>query len=143
MIQFLNNFLKNFIESMDHQYDSQIFATCGEKIALWDENRSEPTQIFSWGPYNAHHVKFNNVEQDILACCTMDKGILLYDSKSQTKIRKLVLNLESNALAWNPMEAFTFTVGCSDYKYFLIVIRISFFAYQNCPVGIFEVKFIF
>ena len=101
---------------MDHQFDSPHFATCGEQVTLWDETRNSPLHEFKWGAYGAHCVKFNPSERDLLAFCTTDKGIVLYDAASRQTVRKLVLDMESNCLAWNPMEPFAFTVGTSDYK---------------------------
>lgn len=59
-------------------------------------------------------------EPDIFASTGTDRSIALYDLRSGTPLRKLVMQTRCNALAWNPMEAFNFTVAnedCNLYSY--------------------------
>jgi WD repeat and SOF domain-containing protein 1 len=59
-------------------------------------------------------------ESDVFATTGGDRSIALYDLRSATPIRKLVMQTRSNAVAWNPMEAFNFTVAnedCNLYSY--------------------------
>jgi hypothetical protein len=56
-------------------------------------------------------VRFNPAEPDVFATTGSDRGIALYDLRSSTAIRKLVMQTRTNAIAWNPMEAFNFTGG--------------------------------
>ena len=39
-----------------------MFATCGEQVDIWDENRAEPVRSFTWGVDTIHSVKFNPIE---------------------------------------------------------------------------------
>lgn len=34
-------------------------------------------------------------------------------------MRKVIMKLKTNQLAWNPMEAYVFTAANEDYKYLL------------------------
>lgn len=43
-----------------------------------------------------------------------DRSIALYDLRSARPIRKLVMQTRTNAVAWNPMEAFNFTAASED-----------------------------
>lgn len=54
-------------------------------------------------------MRFNPAEPDVFATTGSDRGIALYDLRSSTPIRKLVMQTRTNAIAWNPMEAFNFT----------------------------------
>lgn len=56
------------------------------------------------------------VEYNLLASCASDRSIILYDCRETGPLRKVVMELRSNALSWNPMEAFIFTVANEDYK---------------------------
>jgi hypothetical protein len=56
-------------------------------------------------------VRFNPAEPDVFATTGSDRGIALYDLRSSTPIRKLVMQTRTNAIAWNPMEPFNFTGG--------------------------------
>ena len=52
-----------------------------------------------------------------------DRSILLYDTRGATPLRKVILKMRSNSLAWNPIEAFTFTVANEDYNLYTFDIR--------------------
>ena len=49
-------------------------------------------------------MKFNPVETNLLGAAASDNSIILYDIRNVGPVRKVVMNLRSNALAWNPME---------------------------------------
>lgn len=59
-------------------------------------------------------VRFNPVEPDVFASCGSDRSVALYDVRTQTPIRKLVMQNKCTKLCWNPMEAFNFTVANED-----------------------------
>ena len=48
---------------------------------------------------------------------------MLHDIRSATPIRKLVLAKRSNALTWNPMEAFNFVVANEDHNLYTFDMR--------------------
>ena len=48
---------------------------------------------------------------------------MLHDIRSGTAIRKLVLNKRSNAMCWNPMEAFNFVVANEDHNLYTFDMR--------------------
>lgn len=59
-------------------------------------------------------------ESDIFATTGSDRSIALYDLRSGSAIRKVVMQTKSNAVAWNPMEAFNFVAAsedCNLYSY--------------------------
>ena len=91
-----------------------MFATAGTAVDVWDHDRSEPIHTFSWGSDTVISVRFNPAEADIFATTGSDRSIALYDLRTSTPIRKLVMQTRCNALAWNPMEAFNFTVANED-----------------------------
>lgn len=47
----------------------------------------------------------------------IDRSIILYDARETGPLRKVFMKLRVNKLAWNPMEAITFTCASEDYKY--------------------------
>lgn len=52
-----------------------------------------------------------------------DRSVALYDVRTQTPLRKLVMQNKCTKLAWNPMEAFNFTVANEDtnlYSYDMV-----------------------
>jgi len=114
---------KGTFHHMDHHWSENVFATSGDEVSIWQEDRSEPLRTFKWGVDSIHHVKFNPVESHILAAAASDRGIMLYDMRGATPLRKVILKLKSNAIAWNPMEAFVFTVANEDYNLYTFDMR--------------------
>jgi hypothetical protein len=53
-------------------------------------------------------------EADIFGSTGSDRSIALYDLRHSTPIRKIVMQTNCNALAWNPMEPLNFVVASED-----------------------------
>ncbi|OWF35953.1 DDB1- and CUL4-associated factor 13-like [Mizuhopecten yessoensis] len=114
---------KTVFQSISHHNAKNMFATCGEQVDIWDSRRTEPLRSFTWGVASQHYVKFNPIERDILASCASDRSVILYDMRGSSPLRKVILKLSSNAIAWNPMEAFVFTVANEDYNLYTFDMR--------------------
>ncbi|GAB5592766.1 DDB1- and CUL4-associated factor 13 [Umbelopsis nana] len=108
---------------LSHHYTDPLFATSGNAVELWDENRSDPIQEFNWGADTTHTVKFNNTETNIFASCGTDRTIVLYDLRTSQPISKVVMSMRTNAIAWNPMEAFIFTAANEDHNCYTFDMR--------------------
>lgn len=103
--------------SIDNTWDkSGNFCTGGGSLDVWDTHRSQPLHTWNWGVDSINAVRYNPAQPNIIGSCASDRSIALYDVRLGTPIRKLVLQMKSNALAWNPMEAFNFTVPYSDHQ---------------------------
>ena len=50
----------------------------------------------------------------MLASTGADRSVVLYDVRSDTPLRKVVMAMRANALAWNPREPINFTVASED-----------------------------
>ncbi|GAB1599686.1 DDB1- and CUL4-associated factor 13-like [Argonauta hians] len=109
--------------SIDHHWKDDIYATCGEQVDIWDESRAEPIRTYSWGVDSVQSLRFNPVEQHLLGATACDRSIILYDMRGTAPLRKVLLQLKSNALAWNPMEPFIFTVANEDYNLYTFDMR--------------------
>lgn len=99
---------------VDHHWQRMQFVTAGAAVDLWDHERSEPVSTYSWGSDTITSVRFNPAEPDLFATTGSDRGIALYDLRSATPVRKVVMQTKANAVAWNPMEALNFTVASED-----------------------------
>lgn len=108
---------------VDHQRSSEIFVTSGTVVNVWDRNRSAPLHTFEWGHDSHTSTKFNPVERSLFATLAADRSIILYDTRAASPLRKCILPMRSNALAWNPMEAFNFTVANEDYNLYSFDMR--------------------
>eukprot|EP01156_Anaeramoeba_ignava_P004050 Anaeramoba_ignava/a226530_12.p1 GENE.a226530_12~~a226530_12.p1 ORF type:complete len:396 (-),score=108.72 a226530_12:105-1292(-) len=115
IVPFSTFITQSTLRGIDHSWGSNNFVSTGSYLHLWDYNRSQPIQQFSWETSESTiSAKFNPVEHNIFATTGSDNSIALYDVKSRTPIRKLILDNRSNSIAWNPMEAFNFTVANED-----------------------------
>ncbi|XP_025161394.1 DDB1- and CUL4-associated factor 13 [Harpegnathos saltator] len=114
---------KTVLTGISHHRDKPIFATCGEKCHIWEQTRNEPVRTFEWGVDSLYDVKFNPVQSNLLAACTSERRIILYDTRDTGPLRKITMKLRSNKLAWNPMESMTFTCANEDYNLYTYDIR--------------------
>jgi len=105
---------KTELVGLDAAYSNNTFVTGGTVVQLWSQERTTPIQSWNWGIDTVSRVKFNPVEQNVIACTSMDRGIFIYDIRGKTPLQKSVLMNKSSALAWNPQEPFNFTVGNED-----------------------------
>lgn len=96
---------KNLYHGIDHNWNSDDFATCGEQVDIWNENRADPIRSFNWGVDTIHSIKFNPIETHLLASTASDRSIILYDMRGSAPLRKVVMEMRSNTVAWNPLEA--------------------------------------
>ncbi|XP_014668035.1 PREDICTED: DDB1- and CUL4-associated factor 13-like [Priapulus caudatus] len=114
---------KTMFLGIDHHWKEPFYATCGDRVDIWDETRTEPMRSFTWGLDSITSLKFNHVETNVLASTANDRNIVLYDMRGATPLRKVILEMRSNAIAWNPMEAFIFTVANEDYNLYTFDMR--------------------
>ena len=114
---------KNIITGIDHHWTEGKFATCGEKVEIWDEGKAVPVRTYSWGSDTVTSLKFNCIETHLLAATSSDRGIFLCDIRGGTPLRKVILKMKSNAIAWNPMEAYIFSAANEDSNVYTFDIR--------------------
>lgn len=120
----LNTILgKTVFQGIDHHWSASMFATCGQQVDVWDEERAEPVRSFTWGADSIVSIKFNPVETNIIGATAADRNVLLYDTRGSASLRKVTLKNRSNAIAWNPMEAYTFTIANEDYNLYSFDMR--------------------
>lgn len=105
---------KGGIRSLDHHWSRDQFVSAGAGVSVWDHGRGDPVHTWEWGADTVASVRFNPAEPDLLASCGADRSIALYDLRTATPLRKVIMQTKSNALCWNPMEAFRFTVANDD-----------------------------
>lgn len=107
---------KNPIYFMDNHRHKPYLITCGQGVELYEENRTQPLKSWEWGCDTVNYIRFNPVECDICVSASTDRSITLYDIRKSQPIRKVVMAMRSNAICWNPMEPFVFTVANEDYQ---------------------------
>jgi DDB1- and CUL4-associated factor 13 len=106
--------------SLTHHRDLPNFAVSSSVVSIYDLSRpsTAPTQTLSW-PTSSDTItclRFNQVETSILAATSTDRGVVLFDVRTDAPLSKNVLTFACNSLSWNPMEAFNFAVASEDHN---------------------------
>lgn len=108
---------------IDHHKKEHNFATGGPTLLFWDTARSEPVQSFEWGADSITRVRFNPAQHNLLGCLSNDRGVTLYDLRTGSATQKAVMQTRGNALCWNPMEPFHFTLASEDHSLYTFDMR--------------------
>ena len=100
---------------ISHHRSLNNFAASSSTISIYDLSRSSsaPLQTLNW-PNSTDTItalSWNQTETSVMATCGTDRSIVLYDLRTSSPLSKLTLGLASNAICWNPMEAFNFVVA--------------------------------
>eukprot|EP00386_Alphamonas_edax_P013085 GDKI01040563.1.p1 GENE.GDKI01040563.1~~GDKI01040563.1.p1 ORF type:complete len:506 (-),score=88.15 GDKI01040563.1:297-1718(-) len=120
----VNTFQANSaLTSIDHHWQRPLLVATGETVDVWDHHRSAPLHSFEWGCDAVICARFNPAEPCLIASTAADNSIGLYDLRGSAPIRKLMLSLRSNAVAWNPMEPINFTVANEDHNLYTFDMR--------------------
>nr|CAG4643162.1 EOG090X04WU [Ilyocryptus agilis] len=114
---------KNMLTGVSHHRTKPFLATCGDVCSLWEHTRAQPIKTFQWGVDSLQSVKFNQVQENLIGACGSDRSIILYDMRESTPLRRVVLQMRSNTICWNPMEAFVFTAANEDYNLYTFDLR--------------------
>ena len=102
-------------------------AASSSVVSIYDLSRptNSPLQTLHW-PTSVDTitaVSFNQVETSILASTATDRSIVLYDLRTSSPLTKVTLAFASNAVSWNPMEAFNFAVANEDHNAYIFDMR--------------------
>lgn len=131
--------------SLSHHRSKNAFAaSSGSKIQIYDLDRfSAAPEEYIW-PHatdTINAVKFNQVEQSVLASTASDRSVVVWDVRLSTPVTKTLLNFASNGLSWNPMEAFNLAVASEDHNCYIFDVR-KFDRALNVLKGHVAVRFI-
>ena len=112
---------------ISHHRSLPNFAASSSIISVYDLSRSStiPLQTLHWptSTDTINTLAFNQIETSILASCATDRSIILYDLRTSSPLSKVTLSLASNAISWNPMEAFNFAVASEDHNIYIFDMR--------------------
>lgn len=104
-----------------------VFAVSSSSISIYDINRpsSAPTQTLSWPTSidTINAISLNQTETSILASTATDRSLVLYDLRTASPLHRSILTLSSNAVSWNPMEAFNLAVANEDHNIYIFDTR--------------------
>ncbi|KAK8807127.1 hypothetical protein WA158_003886 [Blastocystis sp. Blastoise] len=114
---------KEAFYGIDHSWEDDVFATCSSVIQLWSVHKSQPMHTFTFGHEHFRSIQFNPGESSVLAACSNDRSISLFDVRTSSTLRKVTLRMCSNAISWNPREPMNFTVANEDYNLYTFDMR--------------------
>lgn len=113
--------------SLTHHRSLPHFAASSSVITVYDLNRTSttPLQTLHWptSTDTITAVTLNQTETSILASCASDRSLILYDLRTSSPLFKTTLAFASNALSWNPMEAFNLAVANEDHNIYIFDVR--------------------
>ena len=118
---------QNAYTSITRHRTEPVFAVSSSVISIYDINRpsSTPSQTLSW-PTSIDTITalaLNQTETSILASTATDRSLVLYDLRTASPLHRSILTLASNALSWNPMEAFNLAVANEDHNIYIFDTR--------------------
>jgi WD repeat and SOF domain-containing protein 1 len=112
---------------VSHHRNLPYFAASSSQISIYDLSRpsSTPSQVLHW-PTSVDTITslaFNQTETSVIGSTAIDRSVIMYDLRTSLPVHKLVLRLASNAISWNPMEAFNFAVANEDHNAYIFDMR--------------------
>ena len=112
---------------ISHHRSLPNFAASSSVISIYDLSRATaaPVETLHW-PTSTDTITtlaFNQIETSVLASAATDRSLVLYDLRTSSPLSKVTLALASNAISWNPMEAFNFAVGNEDHNIYIFDMR--------------------
>ncbi|KAK2846406.1 hypothetical protein FQN49_005754 [Arthroderma sp. PD_2] len=112
---------------VSHHETHPSFAASSSVISIYDLSRpsSTPSETLHW-PTSTDTITslaFNRTETSILGSTATDRSIVMYDLRTSSPVCKAILKLASNAISWNPMEAFNFAVANEDHNVYIFDMR--------------------
>ncbi|KAJ1281808.1 hypothetical protein BS78_03G002300 [Paspalum vaginatum] len=102
---------KHAFLGVDHQWDSNLFATAGAQVDIWDP---KPINSFQWGNDTALSLRFDPGDCNILITSASDRSLTFYDVRMSSPARKLIMKTRCNSVCWNPREPMNFTAANED-----------------------------
>ncbi|KAF4123699.1 DDB1- and CUL4-associated factor 13 [Geosmithia morbida] len=109
-----------------HRSRSAFAAAASDHVAVYDlERHTAAPEVLKWPTSvdSVTDVAFNQVETSVLASCSNDRSLVIYDLRMSTPVTKTVLTFTANRVAWSPMEAFNMAVASEDHNAYLFDTR--------------------
>ncbi|KJA23813.1 hypothetical protein HYPSUDRAFT_39294 [Hypholoma sublateritium FD-334 SS-4] len=116
---------KAAFNSIDHHRTDSLFATASNTVQIWDETKSAPITnlTFPTSTETITSVRFNMSESSVLASIGSDRTFTLYDIRTGKAERRVVMQMQSNALSWSPTFPTTVLLASEDHNLYTFDIR--------------------
>uniref|UniRef100_A0A8C4QB70 DDB1- and CUL4-associated factor 13 n=1 Tax=Eptatretus burgeri TaxID=7764 RepID=A0A8C4QB70_EPTBU len=134
-------FAKPFIASLDGHHDgisclakhpcslsTLLSGSCDGEVRFWDLTRRACIRAIQahtgmTSGITVHPSGSCFISASLLGSCALDRSIVLYDVRAASPFTKVVMRMRSNSIAWNPQEAFIFTVANEDGRLYTYDVR--------------------
>ncbi|PPQ92176.1 hypothetical protein CVT25_008950 [Psilocybe cyanescens] len=116
---------KAAFNSIDHHRTEPLFATASNTVQIWDETKSAAISnlTFPTSTETITSVRFNMSESSVLASIGSDRTFTLYDIRTGKAERRVVMQMQSNALSWSPTFPTTILLASEDHNLYTFDIR--------------------
>ncbi|KAF5325434.1 hypothetical protein D9619_009762 [Psilocybe cf. subviscida] len=116
---------KAVFNSIDHHRTDPLFATASNTVQIWDETKSAPISnlTFPTSTETITSVRFNMSESSVLASIGSDRTFTLYDIRTGKAERRVVMQMQNNALSWSPTFPTTVLLASEDHNLYTFDIR--------------------
>ncbi|KAL0215730.1 hypothetical protein P9112_007914 [Eukaryota sp. TZLM1-RC] len=117
----------NQLYSVDSSWDTEnpCYATAGSNgvVEIWSDQTADPIQTFKWGDDTLTHVRFNPSETNLLLTTGYDRSLTLMDTRQETPLRRVTMEMRNNQVAWIPSEPMNFLAANEDSNVYLYDMR--------------------
>ncbi|KFH40316.1 hypothetical protein ACRE_090240 [Hapsidospora chrysogenum ATCC 11550] len=116
----------NAFTSVSHHRSKNAFAAASSVVSIYDlERHTAAPEVLKWptATDTITNVAFNYVETSVLASCSNDRSVVIYDLRTSMPVTKTICTFASNHVAWSPIEAFIFASASEDHNVYLFDMR--------------------
>ncbi|KAH0831208.1 WD40 repeat-like protein [Lanmaoa asiatica] len=117
--------LMSFHSSIDHHRTDALFATASNIVQIWDENKSAAISnlTFPTATETVTSVRFNLAEASVLGSIGSDRSFTLYDIRTGKAERRVIMQMQSNALSWSPTFPTSVLLASEDHNLYTFDVR--------------------
>ncbi|KAI0875130.1 WD40-repeat-containing domain protein [Hypoxylon argillaceum] len=112
--------------SLSVHRDGRSFAAATDCISIHslDQYTAAP-EVLKWpsSGNTINSVAFNQSETSVLASCSGDRNIILYDLRTSSPLGRTSLKFGLNKIVFNPMEPMNFVVASEDHNLYTFDMR--------------------
>ncbi|KAI1740484.1 WD40-repeat-containing domain protein [Xylaria scruposa] len=112
--------------SLSVHRDGRSFAAATDRISVHslDQYTAAP-EVLQWPTSGSTitSVAFNQSETSVLASCSGDRSIVLYDLRTSSPLARTTLKFGLNKIVFNPMEPMNFIVASEDHNVYAFDMR--------------------
>ncbi|KAG8216075.1 WD40 repeat-like protein [Butyriboletus roseoflavus] len=116
---------KSPFNSIDHHRVDPLFATASNVVQIWDENKSAAISnlTFPTATETVTSVRFNLAEASVLGTIGSDRSFTLYDIRTGKAERRVIMQMQSNALSWSPTFPTSVLLASEDHNLYTFDVR--------------------